>query len=154
MATGNVIQINADYLTNTLKPALQEILGEVDAQLKGLGPSSNPNITEWLYPVDENLSVEAGGTAGANGGGSFDIATHLNSSLKSMGGSVHDQLVWLQKVLTDMINEITTTVASFGSTESLNSETVGQLVTDFQNTITDINGPSGSSASSSSSSSG
>ena len=41
-----------------------------------------------------------------------------------MGGSIHDQLTWLNKVLTDMISEITTTVNSFGNTESLNTESV------------------------------
>ncbi|HUC56609.1 MAG TPA: hypothetical protein VMA95_04355 [Streptosporangiaceae bacterium] len=152
MTNLNVVYINASYLTNTLEPALKEILSEVDAQLKGLGPSSNPNITEWLYPVDDNLSVEAGGTAGSSGGGSFDIATDLNTSLKNMGGSVNDQLVWLQKVLNDMINEINTTVASFSGTESLNGEAVQQLLTDFQNTISDVDSPPGSSSSSSSTS--
>jgi hypothetical protein len=36
-------------------------------------------------------------------------------------------------------------VASFNGTESLNNETVDQLISDFQNTISDINTPAGSS---------
>ena len=58
-----------------------------------------------------------------------------------MGGSINEQLTWLQKVLTDMINEITTTVNSFSNTESLNTETVDQLMSDFQNTINDFTSP-------------
>ena len=64
-----------------------------------------------------------------------------------MGGSVNEQLTWLQKVLTDMINEITTTVNSFSGTESLNNEAVSQLLTDFGNTINDMNNPPGGSGS-------
>ncbi len=136
-------QIDANYL-NGLKSQLQNILDDVDTQLRGIGQSSDPNVTAWIHPVDQNLIVEAGGTAGANGTSSFNAATDLNNALKKMGGSVHDQLTWLRKVLTDMIAEITTTVDSFSSTESLNNESVAQLISDFQNTINDMNNPGGS----------
>jgi hypothetical protein len=64
-----------------------------------------------------------------------------------MGGSVNDQLTWLERVLNDMINEITTTVQSFSGTESLNNDAVSQLITDFQNTISDMsNGPGSTSS--------
>jgi hypothetical protein len=151
MADSGVVQIDASYLTNTLKPALQGILDEVNDQLAGLGPSTDPQITEWLYPVDQNLAVQAGGTPGSNGSSSFNAAADLNTALKSMGTSVHDQLTWLRKVLNDMINEITTTVNSFSHAESLNGETVDQLINDFQTTINDMGSPPGSSSGSSSS---
>jgi hypothetical protein len=136
----NVTQIDANYL-NGLKGQLQTILTDVQNQLRGIGASTDPNTTSWLGPVDQNLSVQ-GGTS------SFNAATALNTALKAMGGSVNEQLTWLQKVLTDMINEITTTVNSFSGTESLNNEAVSQLLTDFGNTINDMNNPPGGSGSS------
>src|SRR5260221_182627 len=134
-ATGAVTQINADYL-NGLKGQLQTVLTNVENQLKGIGNSADGNI----LPVDQNLKVEAGLTT-------FNAGVALNTALQAMGGSIHDQLTWLKKVLTDMINEITTTVNSFNNAESLNTETVDQLITDFQNTIGDLNNPPGSSGS-------
>ena len=141
MATnGNVTEIDADYL-NGLQDELQTVLTNVKNQLNGIGASSDPNVSGWLGPVDQTLSVVAGGS-------SFNAGTVLNTALKNMGGSVHDQLTWLEKVLTDMINEITTTVHSFSGTESLNNDTVEQLMSDFQGTIDDMNAPPGGSSSS------
>lgn len=135
MATGGVTQIDTTYL-NTLKGQLQTVLGDVKTQLKGIGSSP----AGWVYPVDQNFNVLDGATT-------FDAGTQLNTALKAMGGSVHDQLTWLQKVLTDMISEITTTVDSFTNSESINTESVDQLITDFQNTINDMNSPSGNGSS-------
>lgn len=129
MANGAVTQIDATYL-NTLKGQLETVLGDVKNQLKGVGSSP----AGWVYPVDQNFSV----LDGPNG---FNAGAQLNTALKAMGGSVHDQLTWLQKVLTDMINEITNTVNSFSNAESINTESVDQLITDFQNTIKDVNNP-------------
>jgi hypothetical protein len=136
MATSTkVTQIDTTYLTNFQKQ-LQTILTSVQTQLTGTGASSDPNATGWLGPVDQNLTVQAGATT-------FNAATDLNNALKAMGGSVHTQLTWLQKVLTDMISEISTTIQSFSGTESLNKDTVDQLISDFQNTVSDMNNPSG-----------
>ena len=77
----------------------------------------------------------------------FDAGAAIASALKTAGGSVYDQLEWLDKVLKDMINEITSTVNSFNGTESLNNEAVDTLTTDFQNTINDMNNPTSSSSS-------
>jgi hypothetical protein len=139
MTTPNVTQINKDYL-NQLKTQLTAILNEVDQQLQGMGAYNGPGSTGWLNPVDQTLVVSAGGN-------SFNAASQLNNALKTMGGSVHDQLTWLKKVLTDMTNEITTTVDAMSNTETLNTETVDQLITDFQSTINDMNNPPGGSGS-------
>src|ERR1700722_903930 len=115
MGTG-VTQINADYL-NTLKNQLGDLQTQVESRLKGIGQSSFPGTTLTIGPVDNLLgsNIEAGGA-------NFDAATALTAALNSMGGSVHDQLTWLNKVLTDMINEITDTVAKFSANEALNTE--------------------------------
>jgi hypothetical protein len=134
--TSGVTQINKDYL-NQLKGQLSEILSQVDQELTGIGAYNAPGSTGWLKPVDNTLSVSAGGS-------SFNAGSELNAALKTMGGSVNDQLTWLKKVLTDMINEITTTVDSMSNTETLNTETVDQLINDFQSTINDMNNPPGS----------
>ncbi len=130
-----VTQIDANYL-NQLKAGLQTVLTEVQDQLKGIGASSDPNLTGWVGPVDNTLCVLAGGSGCCTG-------TTLSNALKALGGSIHDQLVWLQKALAGMIHEIDTTVSSFGNTESLNTETVDQLLADFQNTIGDLSGATG-----------
>jgi hypothetical protein len=139
-ANTSVTQIDTTYLQG-LQGQLQSILTEVEDQLRGIGASSDPNVTGWLGPVDQNLTVQAGPTT-------FNAGAALNSALKAMGGSVNEQLTWLKKVLTDMINEITTTIQSFSGTESLNNDTVAQLISDFQSTINDMNSPPGGSSNS------
>jgi hypothetical protein len=139
MTTPAVTQIDANYL-NQLKAQLQTVLTDVEHQLNGIGASPDPNTTGSVGAVDSTLSV----LAGASG---FAAGVSLNNALKALGGSIHDQLVWLKKVLTDMTNEIDNTVASFGANEALNNEAVDQLLTDFQNTIGDLNNPPGGSSS-------
>jgi hypothetical protein len=132
----DVTQIDTDYL-NTLKAQLEQLDSQVEAQIKGIGPSSDPATTNYINPVNE-LTLLAG-PAG------FDAGTAIANALKTAGGSVYDQLEWLDKVLKDMISEITTTVSSFNGTESLNNDAVDTLMTDFQNTINDMSNPPGSS---------
>jgi hypothetical protein len=138
--SANVTQINETYLKQ-LQGQLDTVLTDVEGQLKGLGATTDTSTTGYLNPVTQDLSVLAGGGTGTTG--TFDAATELNNALSQMGGSVNDQLTWLKKVLTDMISEIGTTIDSFSKTESLNNETVEQLMTDFQNTITDMSNPPG-----------
>jgi hypothetical protein len=135
----NVMQIDTAYLNN-LQSQLQTLLTAVKNQLRGIGTTFIPTTSGFLGPVDQNLTVQAGATT-------FNAGAALNSALKNMGGSVNDQLTWLERVLNDMINEITTTVQSFSGTESLNNDAVSQLITDFQNTISDMsNGPGSTSS--------
>jgi len=136
---GNTTQIDSTYLNN-LKGQLQGIQTDVQSQLNGIG-AGDPSLSGWISAVDQSLTV----TAGAQ---NFNAGKALNTALGKMGGSIHDQLTWLNKVLTDMINEITTTVNSFGNTESLNTESVATLLSDFQHTINDMNNPPGASGSS------
>jgi hypothetical protein len=136
-SSGSVTEIDQTYLTN-LQTTLQDILTGVEGQLRGLGTAgANSTSTIYIGPVDSSLTVKAGPT-------SFDAGAALDAALKTMGGSVHDQLEWLEKVLTDMISEINTTVSSFGASEQLNEESVDQLMSDFQTTISDMNTPPGS----------
>jgi hypothetical protein len=138
--SGNVTQISPDYLKQ-LANQLDGILGEVNDQLKGIGGSTSSNTTQWIPPVNSSLTVSAGSK-------SFDAAAALDQALGAMGGSVNSQLTWLQKTLNDMINEINTTVNSFGNVDSINSESVTQLINDFQNTIGDMSNTSSSGGSS------
>jgi hypothetical protein len=136
-ATSPVTQINADYL-HKLQSSLSDLLDGVNQQLNGLGTKGATAATlPDIYPVTSTLNVAAGAS-------SFEAGAALNTALKSMGTSVNEQLTWLKKVLTDMIADITTTVNSFSGTESLNDETVAQLNSDFQKTISDISTPAGS----------
>jgi hypothetical protein len=134
----NVTQIDTNYLT-TLRGQLEEVDGLVEAQLKGIGPRSDPATTNYINPVND-LTLLAG-PAG------FDAGTVIANALKTAGGSVYDQLEWLDKVLKDMINEITNTINSFHGTESLNNDAVSTLLNDFPNTINDMNTPANSSSS-------
>ena len=77
----------------------------------------------------------------------FAAGVAISNALKTVGGSVYSQLQWLDKVLKDMSQEITTTVKSLNGTESLNNDAVDKLVNDFQHTITDMNNPPGGSPS-------
>ncbi|HEY3907108.1 MAG TPA: hypothetical protein VGM14_24595 [Streptosporangiaceae bacterium] len=136
---GNTTQIDSTYLNN-LKGQLQGIQTDVQSQLNGIG-AGDSSLSGWISAVDSSLTVSAGAT-------NFNAGKALNTALGKMGGTIHDQLTWLNKVLTDMIGEITTTVNSFGNTESLNTESVATLIGDFQHTINDMNNPPGSSGTS------
>jgi hypothetical protein len=141
----NVTQINKDYLQK-LSTQLGYVLTDVKEQLAGGASATDPTTGMDMYAVTKDLAqyVKAGGPAGSSG--NFPAAQELTTAMDNMGGSVNDQLTWLEKVLTDMISEISTTIQSFSSTESLNTETVQALMNDFSNTITDMNNPpSGSS---------
>lgn len=140
--SSDTTQINADYL-KTLRTQLDQVLSDVNSQLRGQGATTDTSTTGYLNPVAQDLGqlVKAGGTSGSSG--TFNAATELTNALNKMGGSVNDQLTWLKKVLNDMITEIGTTIDSFNGTESLNNETVEQLMADFQNTITDMSNPPG-----------
>jgi hypothetical protein len=133
MASDNVTQIDATYL-NGLKAEIDDLRTQVELQIKGLGTTGvTPDTTNYIPSVD-NLTLLAGTT-------SFDAGTMISNALKTMGSSVHDRLVWLNQTLTDMSSEITTTISKFSGTESLNNDTVDQLTTDFQHTITDMGNP-------------
>jgi hypothetical protein len=133
-----VTQINADYL-NALKAELQNVDSEVEQLLNGHGVSNDPGTTSYINRLDE-ISL-------TSGPGDFDAGQRINTAVMQAGGSVYDQLQWLDKVLKDMIEEITNTVNSFHGTESLNNEAVDTMLTDVQNTISDMGNPPGSSSS-------
>jgi hypothetical protein len=130
MASTGVTQIDASYL-NGLKAQLQDLQSQVELQIRGLGAAGTGASTTNYIPSADNLTLQAGTS-------SFDAGQMIATALKTVGGSVHDRLVWLDQVLTDMVAEITTTVNKFKGTESLNNEAVDQLTTDFQNTIGDM----------------
>jgi hypothetical protein len=132
----NVTQVDLSYLQK-LKTTLSAMQTQVEDQIRGQGASSDPTTTLFIGPVDSTLTVHAGGV-GAGAGSTFDIATALASTLSAMGGSVHDQLAWLDTTLGDMITEITATVNSFGTTESANNEVMDKLISEFQTTISAI----------------
>jgi len=138
MAGSAVTQIDTDYL-NKLKAQLEQLESQVEGQLAGMGPSSIPGTTNFINPVNDLTLL-----AGASG---FDAGAAITSALKTAGDSVADQMQWLDKVVKDMITEVTNTVNSFQGTESLNNAAVDTLINEFQQTINDMNNPPGSSSS-------
>ena len=139
MADGNVTQIDTTYLNN-LKSQIDQLENLVETQLRGVGPSSDPRTTNYINPLND-LTLLAGPPG-------FDAGVALANAMKTAGNSVYSQLQWLSKILKDMSAEITTTVSSLQNTESLNNDAVDKLMSDFQNTINDMNNPPGSSNSS------
>jgi hypothetical protein len=134
MSGTGVTQINKAYLQG-LATQLGDVKTQVENQLSGLGPGpSSAQTATIIGAIDSNLSVHAGTTA-------FAIGTTLNTDLGKMGGSVNEQLTWLDKILTDMIQELQTTADKMSNTETLNEEQAANLITDFQGVIGDINTP-------------
>jgi hypothetical protein len=145
MSGSGVTQINADYL-NKLKNELMTLDDQVQTQLNGIGPSTDPGTTNYIHPLND-ISL----TAGPQG---FNAGLAIKNAVHNAGGSVYNQLEWLDKVLKDMIDEITNAVNSLHGTESLNNEAVDKLMTQFQNTSSDMNGSPNSSTSNPNTSSG
>jgi hypothetical protein len=146
-----ITSINIPYLTK-LRTTLSQVLDEVNFQLQGFGSVNSSWTTGFIEPVNGNLQVQAGliSSSAVNG---FDAAGDLNTALQNMGGSVNDQLTWLKGVLQKMISEVGNTITSISTNEELNSESVSQLESDFQQTISSMQqGPGGSSGSGSGSS--
>ena len=141
---GGVTQIDTSYL-DMISGYLQQVQSGVQQQLTGMGPAGvDANTLNWIEPLTQTTKVQAGAS-------SFQAGAELNSALGSMGSSVNLQLGYLNKVLDSMISEIATTKASLQGTESLNNETVQQLITDFQNTIANMGTSPGSGSGGSSS---
>jgi hypothetical protein len=140
-----VTQINADYL-NTISQIIQDLDDKVKALLAGHGPSNDPGATTYINPLNQ-LFLSAGPSG-------FQAGTAVDTAVGQAGNSVYAQLEWLDKVLKDMIEDINNTVRGFKGTESLNNESVDTLLSNFQNTISDIGTPpdGGSSSSTSGSS--
>ncbi|HUZ26732.1 MAG TPA: hypothetical protein VMV07_23515 [Streptosporangiaceae bacterium] len=132
-SSDNVTQVDLTYL-NQLKTRLGEMQAQVEGQIRGQGPSNDPTTTLWIDPVNSGLTVTAGGV-GAGAGSTFDVAAALSAALSAMGGSVHDQLVWLDRILGEMINQITVTVKSFGTAETANNDSVDKLISEFRATF-------------------
>jgi hypothetical protein len=133
MAMGDVTQIDANYL-NGLKAQIDDLRTQVELQIRGLGTTGTNSGTTNYIPSVDNLTLLAGTS-------SFDAGKMIATALKTTGGSVHDRLVWLDKTLGDMSDEITATVKKFSGIESLNNDAVDQLVTEFQHTISDMGNP-------------
>jgi hypothetical protein len=125
-ASGSPTQVSVGSLEE-LRGSLQDILDQVNAQLSGQSPEGDGPVV--IDPVNSDLVVQAGGTV------DFNAAADLNTALSLMGGSVQDQLTWLSKTLTAMIGEITTSIGSLTSTETLNTSQVNALISEFENTI-------------------
>jgi hypothetical protein len=147
-ASSTPTTINSTYLNN-LSTSLQDLLDGVNQQLNGQGYIDNgavmvPTLNSPQFAVAGGGGAGPGGSGGSGSdttSGTFDAANALNTQLQLMGGTVYQELQWLQKVLTEMIDEITTTVSSMKGTDSLNSESVDTLTQDFQSTISDLNTP-------------
>jgi hypothetical protein len=145
-----VLWINQQYLF-ALRDQLETMLTDVTNQANGA--ISTGSYSGVLPVVDQNLNIIApGGSGGSNS--TFQIAADLNIQISKMGGSVAQVVTYLQNVFTDMIQEIETTANAMNSTETLNAESASQLMTDLQQTITDINAGPGSGSSGSGSGSG
>jgi hypothetical protein len=136
MAASGVTHISKSYLLG-LATQLGTLKQQVQDQISGLGPAYETTMTGGpLQAISDSLSVKAGAPP-------FAMAATLNQDLKAMGGSVNSQLTWLKKILTDMIQELTTTADKMSNTEDLNSEQAAALITDFQGVLSDVSaGPS------------
>jgi len=149
---GSVTTIDSNYLKSLVNNTLVPLLDQVGDLLNpsgytGQAVAGGPFIT--VSPITGSISVMAGGVpSGSSGSTGFDIADNFNTALKAMGGSVQGELEWLDKVLTDMISEINTTITQMQGTDNLNAMDAQTLAQDFQNTITDVNNVPGSGSSS------
>lgn len=128
----NVTQIDTTYL-NKLKGQIDLLESEVEAELKGVGPSNSPNTTNFINPLNDLILL-----AGRPG---FNVGVAISNAMQNAGNSVYSQLQWLSKVRKDMSLEITATVNLLNGTENLNNDAVDKLIKDFQSTISDMNNP-------------
>jgi hypothetical protein len=100
-------------------------------------------INQVIQDLDDKVETLLAGHGPSNDPG---------ATVGQAGNSVYAQLEWLDKVLKDMIEDINNTVSGFKGTEALNNESVDTLLTNFQNTISDMGTPPGGSGGGSSSS--
>ncbi len=145
MSGSGVTQINTEYL-NKLKGELMTLDEQVHTQLNGIGPTNDSYSTGYIHALND-ISLQAGPQG-------FNAGVAIASAVKNTGNSVYSQLEWLDRVLKDMIEEITNAVNSLHGTESLNNEAVDKLMTEFQNSISDMSGSPNPSTSNPNTSSG
>ncbi|HUZ26736.1 MAG TPA: hypothetical protein VMV07_23535 [Streptosporangiaceae bacterium] len=146
MAESSVLEIDQGYLRG-LQTALQQILNDVTNQVNGLGSVTWFTGPVQVPPVDSSLTITLpGGTSGS--GSTFPLGQELNAHLAAMGGTVAQEVQWLQNVLTDMVAEIDTTITAMSDNEQLNNEAITKLMNDFQQTFADLGTSPGSEPSS------
>ena len=129
---GGVTDVSVAYLRQ-LNASFADILQQVNDQLNGKTTATATAPAALIEPVNADLQVKAG-SPGA-GGPDFDAAAALNAAMSDMGGSVHDQLDWLRRVLSTMIGEVNDAIAAVGTVNHLNDEQADALVSDFEHTI-------------------
>jgi hypothetical protein len=143
------LSIDPTFL-QTVQTALNTLAAEAETQLRGVGSSTYQGNTRYVPPVNEDLSVDAGGpvadSGGNSGSGGFSPATDLNAQLATVGGEVFTNLTTLRKTWADLAREISTVLSTWSNTEDINTESVSQLLTQFPATVTDLNGTSSSAA--------
>jgi hypothetical protein len=130
MAEGDkTVRIDKTYLTG-FQTYLTGVLGELKTKIGKSQPSTGDSNT-WLPALDAALKVTGGGSG-------FGPAALLNQKLSALGGSVETQLKWLEKLLTDMIADLGTTIESFEKNETLNNDDVEEFFSYFDDTVIDL----------------
>ena len=136
------LTIGKTYLRQ-LQNALGDLLNAVEDQLNGVGTVVVRGNTLNLPPVDGSLAQDFRPGASTLQGATFNVGAALADQLNKMGTSVNDVLTGLEQVLTSMMSEIDTTINQMGDTETLNTESVDQLISEFSATIQGLNSPPG-----------
>jgi hypothetical protein len=112
---------------------------QVQEQLQGGATyTDDSGNTQYVPVVDESLSVDAGGPSGSTG--SFTAASDLNTKLGTVSGTVQQCLLDWQKWCSDILSDISTTLANFSSINDFNTQSVQQLLNEFPLTTTDMFG--------------
>ena len=145
------LNIDQAYLKK-VQGAFEALLQDVKDQINGIGMDSGFMIPAVGADLNEYFSPGGAAVKGVTGTYSlpFMPASDLYNQLGTMGTSIGAELQWLEKVLQDVISGITTTLNNFGAAEDINTDSVEQLLANFQAAVTALGNPPESSTSGSS----
>jgi hypothetical protein len=142
MSTPPPLNIDQAYLKK-VQGAFETLLQDVKDQINGIGMDSGIMIP--AVGADLNEYFSPGGAAAKGVTGTYPLAfmpaSDLYNQLGTMGTSIGAELQWLEKVLQDVISGITTTLNNFGTAEDINTDSVEQLLANFQAAVTALGNP-------------
>jgi hypothetical protein len=126
-----------DVLTVT-RATLEDFRARIHAVLEEIRTKVNISSTNGGTQADgysgdvpvlnENLVIRVGGP-------NFGPGVDLAAAVKKMGGSVDQQLKWLETLFSTIETELTYTINAFTENEDVNSELVQEFLNGFSKTV-------------------
>lgn len=136
LADGKVTKVVKDDLLHFQKQ-VRAVLDDLQTKVMVYGTSDAEMSSGIIPKIDGSLRVDAGTKT-------FPAAQALNTRLSQVGEGVEERLLWFERVLTSIDDELSTTIKGFADNESLNDASAKEFLNGFPNTVDALGNGGGS----------